>query len=759
MLANASLRTIDSTIHANLLDSSTALFHVVGEPQCVVQIDEPRANVWCVDQVLTDDECERLVAACRDQCGFASLNHAYAPNQRQAERLCVVDEQLSLLLWKRLAALLPHLVEDKVVPLGFYSTTPNAAASEWTPVGLNPCCRVSQYRAPSAGFTAHFDAPYVAAPGRRSTWSVVLYLTDVGETVFYDAPPGGGERDVAGLTIAEEISVRGGIGQYRQHRIPGKRGRCLVFPHDVLHAGAPLISSDRGPKIVLRTDVIVTNAAATLPSVSATVSDDHALAVAWFHEAQNRELGANVAGASEVYERALSLRRAAQHQSTLAKQAIWSPILFFLSHDDLAAVRACSRTFCAWVARNEAIRVVRWNKVHLGFDHLLTDISKKDGEEEEEEQLEQLEAHMKQHQPESYIDHEKIDKDADADGTRSLSWIPRFIARTGCRCYFTYRPSIFAQAPDACLRTLAMAAVFQFGVAEHSDTVVARYDADRGRVLACSRRDLLEAAFFEKPVTGAWYHVHRTVLGDLSLAKEEDGKKGKRGTKKEPPRELPLEEALGVSVDAARLPLHQGDVRTPKAILDQLARHQHLEARIDGGKRTQRRYRDSALIQRAQSDLPGFTLLNHESTCTSTYYCRCGLDGGVVDTEETTNVTALHYNNLICDLSRTNLCIQEVPLDSPLLPCGCKTNQVVAAHAQASGARHWIAYLDELKLDSFQHASCQCEREDITPQVIKSEAINFVQHTTLRHLHITQLLGEEASSGIFATHFVAANAL
>jgi hypothetical protein len=70
--------------------------------------------------------------------------------------------------------------------------------------------------------------------------SLVLYLEDAGETVFWEAPVTA-PSSTAGFTLNEELDLSGiSLSTRRTYRIPGKRGRCLLFPHDLLHAGAPL---------------------------------------------------------------------------------------------------------------------------------------------------------------------------------------------------------------------------------------------------------------------------------------------------------------------------------------------------------------------------------------------------------------------------------------------------------------------------------------------------------------------------------------
>ena len=79
----------------------------------------------------------------------------------------------------------------------------------------------------------HRDADWRPAPGLRSLLTLLVYLCDAcegGETILHTDPP---------LIV------------------PPRAGDALIFPHDLLHAGAPV---RRGEKIVLRTDVMFAEA-------------------------------------------------------------------------------------------------------------------------------------------------------------------------------------------------------------------------------------------------------------------------------------------------------------------------------------------------------------------------------------------------------------------------------------------------------------------------------------------------------------------
>ena len=102
----------------------------------------------------------------------------------------------------------------------------------WTLHGVNPRLRLYRYR-PGGYMAPHRDGSYQPAPGLQSLLTLLVYLSDAcegGETILHTDPP---------------------------QAIPPRAGDALIFPHDLLHAGAPV---RRGEKIVLRTDILFESA-------------------------------------------------------------------------------------------------------------------------------------------------------------------------------------------------------------------------------------------------------------------------------------------------------------------------------------------------------------------------------------------------------------------------------------------------------------------------------------------------------------------
>jgi len=126
----------------------------------------------------------------------------------------------------------------------------------WLPCGLNECLKIGRYHA-GCHFSPHIDGPWVPKQDVSSIFTVVIYLNGPesdhlyfhgGETNFLRQLPG--MQDNAGDT-REPFSH---IEKSKQAHevicsVTPKTGRALIFRHDLLHEGAPLVE---GTKFILR---------------------------------------------------------------------------------------------------------------------------------------------------------------------------------------------------------------------------------------------------------------------------------------------------------------------------------------------------------------------------------------------------------------------------------------------------------------------------------------------------------------------------
>jgi hypothetical protein len=446
----------------------------------------------------------------------------------------------------------------------------------------------------------------------------------------------------------------------------------------------------------------------------------HSLAVEWFREAQNQELDGNVSAASRLYERTLSLRQHAHATTaTVPTTAVsstrpaaphwhgntWSMVLFFLDLNELWCVASCSKTFRAWCERHRAVEGALYNKRHPLHHGLLDSISQVRSAERghwyyatsEPRIQRQIEAHMP-------------------------DYLPRFQSRHGSLCVFVYTKAVFDSNPITCLRVLALAALCQFGVSNKSRTYVAQYDAERNRALACSVRELLDAAFHERPLAGAWYHLQQSSEADLTQQRHAPS----ASTVNPSPRE-----ALRKSVDP-RIIAPRGTECEAQHVVGFEA---HLER---GGDKY------AATLAAAYEHLTGYIALTQRTT--SLYkYNRCDHNrdgrGSCAHDDEWLSVDKpVYYNNLIADFSLARVQVEEAD-DSPW-ECSC-CQELVQPHAR----RFWVANLEPLSVSSFQHAACQWRTGTKQPGT-QSYTRSFDSQRALHHMHIFQMDAAEGVDGV-----------
>lgn len=180
-------------------------------------------QVFLIHDFLTPAECERYIALSED-VGYADApittggGPVMAKGIRNNDRVMVDDPEWARLLWERAAPLIPS-------PFDGYAAT-----------GLNERFRFYRYDVGQT-FRRHFDG-YFARDEERGRLTFMIYLNGGcagGETVIYFRGDGETHRDSDELRVTPEA------------------GKALVFRHELLHEGAPVIA---GRKYVMRTDVM-----------------------------------------------------------------------------------------------------------------------------------------------------------------------------------------------------------------------------------------------------------------------------------------------------------------------------------------------------------------------------------------------------------------------------------------------------------------------------------------------------------------------
>ncbi|CAJ1353958.1 unnamed protein product [Effrenium voratum] len=291
--SNAALGLLDECQTATLLHPED--FDVTGEVKVILTAAIRGCGCAAqLPQVLSDDECDQIQRRAK-QLAFVPQELSCRQGTRRYNRVVVQDEKLSQLLWSRTRAFLEEaLAVESKRPLGF-----GCAQGEWALAGLNHCFRINSY-GPEGFLKPHRDAAFSPNHSLRSFCTLLVPLTSAGRTRFYQPKV---PLDFRGMTLAEELSARGGLKGFLPTDAVLSKGCPLVFGQALLHEGLP---DQLGAKVVLRTDVMVRRA--SLPRVLLTPEErrDHMQALRWFREAQQKELRGEPS--NDFYERALSYR-------------------------------------------------------------------------------------------------------------------------------------------------------------------------------------------------------------------------------------------------------------------------------------------------------------------------------------------------------------------------------------------------------------------------------------------------------------------
>ena len=190
-----------------------------------LKIHQDSPLIFTVDEVFSHVEC----------LSFIELSHQYdyetadifvnstrqiRSNVRNNKRVIYDDLQLAETLFSKLKYVLPEQLNG------------------WKLSGLNERFRFYRYENGET-FKPHWDGIYEVNDWHSSQLTLLIYLSEDftgGETVFY--------RDSGMLKPCKETQIA---------NIKAKLGQTLVFEHQQLHEGAPVLS---GQKYVLRTDVM-----------------------------------------------------------------------------------------------------------------------------------------------------------------------------------------------------------------------------------------------------------------------------------------------------------------------------------------------------------------------------------------------------------------------------------------------------------------------------------------------------------------------
>lgn len=286
MLSNKKyLRTFDN--YANIKFKEDLKFDINN----IIKVDIPtKKTLFVLKNVLTYSEVNNLIK--KSEPHYKKLDDEYLIVERDSYRVLSNDTVFAKVLFERIK---PYLTQ-KIKPCGF------GVQGKWIPHKINQCFRFCKYISKSKGFKPHRDATYIENEDIRSILTVIIYLNDSDTcTTFYKTNT---KRKIY-QTVEDEMMG----GFVERFKYKPEKGSILIFNHDMIHAGNPVI--DEQNKYIIRSDIVYIR----------KHKDEEEIERKWlknpyfietiklYREAFNQELDGNIEESSLLYKKALALRQ------------------------------------------------------------------------------------------------------------------------------------------------------------------------------------------------------------------------------------------------------------------------------------------------------------------------------------------------------------------------------------------------------------------------------------------------------------------
>jgi hypothetical protein len=484
-----SLRTLDCVVQGSLLSSPNHSSSLLVAPTpiqndiSIINDTSNKGSSTTFINLLSKQECLTIRKQAHTRYGFSPLKNVYDSKTRDCNRLCIIDTNLSTLLWNRLKPVLsPDLMTTRPT-LGF------DCDGDWKAIGINSCVRLSRYDSPSIGFVPHYDTPYIETKDCRSIYSLVIYLNDDfggGETALYTLT----NSVPNGLTTSQELYLS---ETALVSTIVPKMGKCVVFPHDTLHAGLPVTN---GTKIILRTDIVYERVSTDNKKNNHSywsTKETKRVAIATFLAAQRAELAGYLKISGDLYESSLSMRRILQTSNPLPTTT--------------------------------TTRITKVNVFNV-LDGVLGELIFDSSTPKELAQLstssKRTHVLVKQYNM-LYISKQAIrQRPSDSPGRANDDLIPRYpyiptlYDEYQTTTVFKYNNVGFVDSNlQHCLRVLAAYTLYGFGRPKNEDSIVVKYDPSTGVAQRTSLAWLLTCVFYNHPCETSLYHVYSSRQFDM----------------------------------------------------------------------------------------------------------------------------------------------------------------------------------------------------------------------------------------------------
>jgi hypothetical protein len=663
-----SLRTIDETQKFPLLKIYPLHSQPFLKRENLIKQEKNKTQAFTLKNLLSKEECEEIMKTTTEK-KFNDLKKQYLEETRDSSRLCVLDSELSTLLWKRINKIIrkDHL-EMNFSPIGFNTS------GFWEPCRVNECFRISKYESPSKGFASHFDNQFTTSFDEKSVFSLIIYLNEEfkgGETVIYEENLLNVDKEIVsetfeGITISKEIEMNGGISSYKKHVIEPEIGKGVIFNHQLLHSGDPLLG---GTKYILRTDIVFQKKLC-LNSIFHYKLFNRCTEL--FQNAQQEELQQNKEKSNELYEKSLSIRRyVTKHEknekmdSLVELEDCWMIIFSFISIENQTSVSLACKTIQSYF---QSYKDQFWFKIK----------NKHFPKEPKQEFNQKFCLEM------------------------SKLFIPK-VARTTNGFIFTYDEDEKGTSPfqffelnkEACLRVVAMYTYALFG-SNHGDDFIAEYNPETQLVKQCPLKWLLICAFYELPCNGSYFHLHYSNEKDIRIHFNETMQNmiKKKEAKKFNFQKIERIELQGIETVE---PLFESLV--DQFYIQKNYPRNEFQNNIQVVKHIQNPEQYEKMDFQWKT---GFSEIEYKCGKDVKRKCKCGDKYNSYDGVD----FFLRFNNLICDFSKNQLHVLDYDPKVDL--------DVSQRFQNEKDCEKYIAMLGDLKLKGFHHAGCPCGPSDMT---------------------------------------------
>ena len=470
-----SLRTTDACLKGPLLNNYKHDSNITLKYEMIHA--EVRSFVATIDNVLSPEQCREIIANSKQE-NFKSMLEKYRSCQRNNSRVLILDHEFSSKFWETLQPTVNAMLTENNMPtqpLGF-----DVSRGDWKLHGLNAGFRINKYTAEEKQFfSAHKDAQYCPNGDRRSLLTVLVYLNEDfegGLTKFYFPKISDDEIVSKGMckdkSVEEEIRSFGGLlVGYNAFTIKPSVGKAVIFSQNILHESTIL---EGRTKYILKTDVVVNRCD---KSYGFVVTEDERVdylqCLNLFREAQSLELAREKEKASDLYERALSIRYS--YPMTLNRKGTSNQHQNIFSWD------------------NYVLPSIAWYRI---FDFL----SGKD-----------IENFIRAY-PEFSIEQKVWEQRRYNEDQRPFSadplYIPSIESQYGIYTKLRFKDAqFFSWNEEAFIRVAAMYSFYLLGHKADDKFYTVRYNPETQEVIGVALKSLLRDVFLNRPCYGAIYAV------------------------------------------------------------------------------------------------------------------------------------------------------------------------------------------------------------------------------------------------------------